>query len=62
MKVHRTLGYGFFEIIYKDAIEIEIKLAEIQYEIEKEYCINYNCSLITFEYLCRQGIQRVVCP
>jgi GxxExxY protein len=25
MEVHRTLGHGFLEIVYKDAIEIELK-------------------------------------
>lgn len=39
--VHRQLGRGFAEIVYKDAIEYELNLAEIQFEWEKEYRVLY---------------------
>ena len=35
MEVHRTLGHGFSEIVYKDAIEYEFNKHEIHYEREK---------------------------
>jgi len=34
MEVHRELGFGFKEIIYKDALEIEFKSLEIPYQRE----------------------------
>ena len=39
--VHKTLGKGFLEVVYKDAMEIEFKKANIQFEREKEYNIIY---------------------
>ena len=41
MEVHRELGRGFLEIIYKDALEIEFKLRTIPYEREKAFKVNY---------------------
>lgn len=41
MEVHRILGPGLLEIVYKDALEIEFKNNAIQYEREKEYLIEY---------------------
>ena len=41
MDVHRTLGPGFLEIIYKDAIEIEFKRLGIPYIREKEFEVIY---------------------
>lgn len=41
MEVHRTLGFGFSEIVYKDAIEIEAGNKAILTEREKEYCVHY---------------------
>lgn len=39
--VHRNLGGGFSEIVYKDALEYEFKKANIPFEREKEYLVNY---------------------
>lgn len=39
--VHRNLGGGFSEIVYKDALEYEFRKAEIPFEREKEYLVNY---------------------
>lgn len=39
--VHRQLGRGFAEIVYKDAIEHEFRIAEISFEREKEYSVLY---------------------
>ena len=37
MEVHRVLGHGFSEIVYKDAIEEEAQARGIRNEREKEY-------------------------
>jgi GxxExxY protein len=39
--VHNNLGAGFLEIVYKDALEYEFRKANIQYEREKVYEVNY---------------------
>lgn len=41
MEIHRILGRGFLEIVYKDALEYEFKIRKIKYEREKEYTIAY---------------------
>src|ERR1035437_9219134 len=41
MEVHRVLGKGLLEIVYKDAIEYEFKKKGIQYEREKKYEVEY---------------------
>ena len=39
--VHNNLGPGFLEIVYKDALEYEFLIADIPFEREKEYIVNY---------------------
>jgi GxxExxY protein len=46
MEVHRNLGKGFLEIVYKDALEYEFTLNNLYYEREKEYLVNYKNSII----------------
>jgi len=41
MEVHRTLGKGFLEIVYKDAIEYELKQNNIPFKREVEYAVKY---------------------
>ncbi len=41
MEVHRILGKGLLEIVYKDALEYEFKKRGIPYEREKEYPVKY---------------------
>src|SRR6185436_8860796 len=41
MEVHRILGKGLLEIVYKDAIEYELRQRNIPYEREKKYVVNY---------------------
>lgn len=41
MEVYNNLGAGFSEIVYKDAIEYEFRVAKIQYEREKLYEVKY---------------------
>ena len=41
MEVHNNLGAGFLEIVYKDALEYEFRKANISYQREKQYKVNY---------------------
>jgi len=41
MEIHRILGKGFKEIVYKDAMEYEFKQLNLNYEREKNYEILY---------------------
>ena len=41
MEIHRILGKGFLEIVYKDAIEYEFNCKNIPFEREKKYNIDY---------------------
>lgn len=41
MDIHKELGGGFLEIVYKDALEYEFKKNNILYEREKQLKIKY---------------------
>ena len=41
MDVHRTLGPGLLEVVYKDALEYEFRKKAVLYEREKEYLVKY---------------------
>jgi GxxExxY protein len=41
MRVHRELGHGFNDVVYKDALEIEFDEAGIIYEREKSFPVFY---------------------
>jgi len=41
VQVHRTLGPGFLESIYRRALCVELRLQELQVETEKELIIHY---------------------
>lgn len=41
MEVHKTLGCGFVEAVYQEALEMEFKKRDIPHEREKELTINY---------------------
>jgi GxxExxY protein len=41
MEVHKNLGRGFLEIVYKEALEIEFKLQNIPYKREQAFEIEY---------------------
>lgn len=41
MTVYNTLGYGFLEVVYKDAMEIELLNAEMEFQREKEFHVFY---------------------
>ncbi|HMR58198.1 MAG TPA: GxxExxY protein, partial [Cyclobacteriaceae bacterium] len=50
MEVHRILGRGFLEIVYKDALEYEFKNRKIKYEREKEYLIAYKDTILPHKF------------
>lgn len=50
MEVHRNLGSGLLEIIYKDAIEIELKAKNIPFEREKEFPIEYKGQILPHRF------------
>jgi GxxExxY protein len=41
MEIHRELGKGHDEIIYKDALVVELSRAQIPFSREKNYEVNY---------------------
>ena len=50
MEVHRQLGMGFKEIVYKDALEIELQEAGIPFEREKYFKIEYKNRILRHKY------------
>ena len=43
-KVYNTLGHGFLEAVYQEALEIEFQKQGIPYEREKELKIYYDAT------------------
>jgi GxxExxY protein len=50
MEVHRELGMGFREIIYKDALEYEFRSRRLLYERERSYEILYKTIILPLRY------------
>lgn len=50
MEVHRNLGPGLLEIVYKDALEIEFKENNIPFEREKEFSIKYKGLILPHKF------------
>ena len=50
MEVHKILGKGHSEVVYKDALEYEFKLNNISFEREKEYKIQYKDIILSRKY------------
>ena len=50
MEVHKIPGKGLSEVVYKDAIEVELKSQGIQYEREKKYEIEYKGIVLPHYY------------
>ena len=51
MEVHRELGMGFKEVIYKDALELEFQQQGIPYNREKKYAIEYKGQILPHKYV-----------
>ena len=49
-EVHKNLGKGFSEIVYKDALEFEFNAANIPFEREKEYVVNYKNTVLKHKF------------
>jgi GxxExxY protein len=50
MEIHRELGMGFKEIVYKDALEYEFKSKKINFVREKEFKIQYKDIILPHRY------------
>ncbi len=51
MEVHKHLGPGFSEIVYKDALEIELKNSGFSFNREKEYTVNYKGIVLPHKFV-----------
>jgi len=50
MEIHRILGRGFLEIVYKDAFELELRKREIIFNREKEYKVEYKGTILPHRF------------
>ena len=50
MEVYNTLGYGFLEVVYKDAMEFEFTEREIKFRREDEHNINYKGIILKHKF------------
>ena len=51
MEVHKTLGPGFLEPVYQEALALELSMAGIPYLKEKVLDIRYKEKLLTKKYV-----------
>lgn len=49
-EVHNNLGGGFSEIVYKDALEYELRNLKIPFEREKEYVVHYKNTVLNHKF------------
>ncbi|MBS1542400.1 MAG: GxxExxY protein [Bacteroidetes bacterium] len=50
IEIHKRLGSGFLEIVYKDCFEHELHLAAIPFEREKEFEVEYKGILLPHRF------------
>jgi len=50
LEIHKIIGAGFLEIVYKDAFEYEYRKQTIYYEREKEYQIIYKDAILPHRF------------
>lgn len=50
MEVHNNLGSGFLEIVYKDALELEFRMAGIPFRREKMFEVNYKGFILPHKF------------
>jgi GxxExxY protein len=50
MEVHRELGKGHDEAIYKDALVVELQRAKIPFQRERKYEVNYKGVILPHSY------------
>lgn len=46
MEIHKELGRGFSEIVYKDAFELELITRKLHFEREREFKITYKGNVL----------------
>jgi GxxExxY protein len=51
MEVHRNLGKGFLEVVYKDALQYELRKMNIGFEREKKFEIAYKDIILPHYYI-----------
>jgi GxxExxY protein len=51
IEVHRTLGPGFLEGVYSDALAVELRKKEIPFERERKFPVIYKGSLLDRGYI-----------
>jgi GxxExxY protein len=51
MEVHRALGFGFLEVIYKDAMELEFIESKIEFTREDEHPVNYKGKILKHKFI-----------
>lgn len=51
MEVHRNLGHGFSEIVYKDALEYEFRKNNISFVREKEFKVHYKDIILPHHFM-----------
>ncbi len=49
-EVHKNLGKGFSENVYKDAIEYEFLRNNISFQREKEFSVNYKDTILKHKF------------
>ena len=49
-EVHRELGTGLLEIVYKDALEYEFSSQDIEYSREKQYDVPYKNIILKHQF------------
>jgi len=52
LAVHNELGPGFSEVVYKDALSIELEINNIPYSREKSFTVNYKTFKLKRQYNC----------
>jgi len=50
MEVHRTLGHGFLEPVYQEALALELSVREIPFEREVELPVDYKGRRLACSY------------
>lgn len=50
MEVHKNLGKGFSEIVYKDAFEYELNKINFFFDREKEYLVHYKDVILNHKF------------
>ena len=50
IEVHKNLGKGFSEIVYKDALEYEFNQLNIPFEREKEFAVSYKNTILKHKF------------